>query len=90
MTFEWDSAKARRNLRKHGISFEEAMTVFRNPLAQSYDDPDGLSPEQRSITMGLSDRHKLLVVVHCERGDGIRIISARRAMRREVRSYEEG
>jgi uncharacterized DUF497 family protein len=73
LTFEWDTNKARRNLAKHGISFEESSTVFGDP---------------RSLT--ITDPVQLLVVVHTERGDNMRIISARVASRRERRSYEKG
>jgi uncharacterized protein len=90
LTFEWDANKARENLQNHGVSFEEATTVFGDPLSLTIDDPTHSAEEERSIIMGRSYRHRTLVVVHVERGDTIRIISARPATRRERRTYEEG
>jgi uncharacterized protein len=89
LTFEWDPRKARVNLAKHGVSFGEASTVFGDPLSLTIPDPEHSQAEQRYVTMGTAFTSKLLVVVHAERGDNIRIISARRASRREHRSYEE-
>ncbi len=89
LTFEWDSRKARMNLAKHGISFEEASTVFADARSLTIPDPVHSELEHRFITVGISHRGKLMVVVHTERGDNIRIISARRASRRERKSYEE-
>jgi uncharacterized DUF497 family protein len=89
MRFEWDPAKAVRNLRKHGVSFEEASTVFYDPLAVTGADPDHSEGEERLITFGVSSAKRLLVVSHTERGDVIRIISARPATRGEKRIYEE-
>jgi len=89
LTFEWDSRKARSNLAKHGVSFEEAATVFGDPLSLTIPDPEHSLPEKRYITMGRAFNGKLLVVVHTERGDNIRIISARRASRRERKFHEE-
>jgi hypothetical protein len=88
--FEWDPAKAAENLRSHGVSFEEAATVFGDPLARSYEDPDHSDDETRELTFGLSRTGRGLVVAHCERRDRIRIISAREMTRREKRDYEEG
>ena len=89
LTFEWDHEKAESNLRKHGVSFEEASTVFRDTLSRTIYDPLHSSfREQRFVTIGLSGRNQLLVVAHCDRGKKIRIISARRATRRERRNYE--
>lgn len=90
LTFEWDEKKARKNLKKHGVSFEEAATVFGDPLSLTIDDPLHSKYEKRFVTMGGSIRRRILVVVHTERGDNIRIISARVATRRERRTYEEG
>jgi uncharacterized DUF497 family protein len=90
LSFEWDTNKARRNLAKHGISFEEASTVFGDPHSLTIPDPVHSALEDRLVIIGASHRGKLLVVVHTERGDNIRIISARLASRRERRSYEEG
>lgn len=87
--FEWDSHKAQENLKKHGISFEEAVTVFGDPLSLTIHDPLHSHSEDRFVIMGQSLRHRLLVVVHTDRGDAIRIISAREATRRERKKYEE-
>jgi len=89
LTFEWNSRKARSNLSKHGVSFEEASTIFGDSLSLTIPDPDHSITERRYITMGRAFNGKLLVVVHTDRGDNIRIISARRANRRERKSYEE-
>ena len=89
MHFEWDSAKAAKNLRKHKVSFEEASSVFYDALAVTGADPDHSDAEDRLITFGLSAR-RLLVVSHTERGEAIRIISARPATAHERRIYEEG
>ena len=77
MHFEWDRAKAERNVKRHRVSFDEAVTVFYDPLAATFDDPDHSVREHRLITVGNSSRGRLLVVVHVEGGDSIRIISAR-------------
>lgn len=87
--FEWDERKASSNLAKHGVSFEEASTVFGDPLSLSIPDPAHSQVEDRFITLGQSHAGKLLVVVHTDRGDDVRVISARRASRRERRDYEE-
>jgi uncharacterized DUF497 family protein len=87
--FEWDRGKAAVNLRKHGVSFEEAATVFGDPLARTYEDPDTSQVEFRELTFGVSRVGRALVVAHCERGDRVRIISAREMTRREKRDYEE-
>jgi hypothetical protein len=89
MQFEWDSAKARSNLRKHGVSFEEASTVFYDTLAATGADPDHSVGEDRFITFGMSSQDRLLVVAHTDRDDAIRIISARTATPPERRIYEE-
>jgi uncharacterized DUF497 family protein len=89
LSFEWDHNKARGNLAKHGVSFEEATTVFGDPLSLTISDPAHSQAELRFITIGESHKKKLLVVVHTERGDNVRIISARCATRRERKSYEE-
>ncbi len=88
--FEWDPRKARRNLRKHGVDFREASTVFADTLSITIPDPDHSEDEERWLTMGLSNRQRLLVVVHTEEGETIRIINARLADRLERRKYEEG
>jgi hypothetical protein len=87
--FEWDETKAATNLRKHGVPFEEAASVFSDPLAYTFDDPDHSVGEQRLLTFGLSQSGRLLAVVHAERGRAIRIISARRATRHERGIYEQ-
>jgi uncharacterized DUF497 family protein len=90
LTFEWDPDKARKNQKKHDVSFEEAATVFGDPLSLTIEDPLHSIEEERFVTLGLSYRHRLLVVVHTEREDNIRIISARLAARHERKVYEEG
>ena len=90
MRFVWDPAKAAENLAKHGVSFEEASTVFRDPLSQTGRDPDHSLGEERFIVFGLSTNGQLLVVAHAERNDTIRIISARPATASERTIYEEG
>jgi uncharacterized DUF497 family protein len=79
MLFEWDNEKAKLNLKKHGISFDEAATVFYDPLSATFDDPDHSKGEYRLITIGVSSQSRLLVVGHTERGGSIRIINARPA-----------
>ena len=87
--FEWDPAKAKMNLRKHGIAFREAATVLRDPLGITIFDPDHSDEEDRFITFGFSTASRLLMVAHTERGEKIRIISARRLTRAEREAYEE-
>lgn len=89
MTFEWDVRKAARNCRTHGITFHEAATVFGDPLALTFDDPDHSISEQRFITVGISTAGELLIVAHADRDENIRIISARKTTLRERRHYEE-
>ena len=88
MQFEWDRTKAARNAKRHRVSFEEAVTVFYDPLAATFDDPDHSRGERRLITVGQSARDRLLVVVHVERADTIRIISARLATAPERKRHE--
>jgi len=88
--FEWDPRKAGENLRKHGVSFDEASSVFDDPLGITYLDPDHSEDEQRLVTFGYSASSRLLVVSHTERGDTWRIINARPATRSEQQIYEEG
>lgn len=89
--FEWDARKAQANQRKHRVAFPEAATAFADPLSLTIPDPDHSSPEEaRYILVGRSERGRLLVVAHAERGPTIRIISARPATRRERAQYEEG
>jgi uncharacterized DUF497 family protein len=89
VNFEWDPGKARQNRRKHRISFEEAATVFGDPLAVTYPDPDHSITEQRFITVGMSSAGQLLIVAHLDRGENIRVISARKTTQRERKHYEE-
>lgn len=88
MKFEWDSAKALINLRKHGVSFEAAARAFEDDLSATFPDPDHSQGEARVITYGLGIDGKLLVVCHTERGGTIRIFSARVATNKERRRYE--
>jgi uncharacterized protein len=90
MEFEWDIEKAARNVEKHGVSFHEAATVFGDPLAITYYDPDHSDDEDRFLTFGNSGQRRLLAVSHTDRGDSTRIISARQATRRERKFYDEG
>jgi len=90
LQFEWDPAKAAENLAKHGVSFEEAATVFRDTLSATGPDPDHSVGEERFITFGVSTSGRLLIVAHTEHGDTIRIISARPAKSGERKIYEEG
>jgi uncharacterized DUF497 family protein len=87
--FEWDRKKALANAEKHGVTFDEAVTVFRDPLAATFDDPDHSRGERRFITVGYSGQGRLLVVCHTERRDAVRVISARRATARERKRHEE-
>ncbi len=89
MKFEWDLQKAALNLKKHGVTLEEATTVFRDPLSATAHDPDHSIAESRFVTFGLSSTGRLLVVSHTERGDSIRVISARTATKLEREIYEE-
>jgi uncharacterized DUF497 family protein len=88
--FEWSQQKAAANLRKHGVSFEEAASVFGDPFAATIADPDHSTDEPRFITMGVTPAQRVLVVVHTERAERVRIISARAATRAEKKKYEEG
>ena len=89
LSFEWDQNKAKINLATHGVAFEEAATVFGDSLSLTIPDPVHSQVEHRWIVVGQSHQSRLLVVVHTERGDNIRIISARLASRRERKQYEE-
>ncbi len=90
MKFEWDPHKDAANPRKHGVGFDEALTVFADPLSTTFPDPDHSISEQRFLIIGMSAAGRLLVVAHAERKEGIRVISARLVTRRERRFYEEG
>ena len=88
MQFEWDPKKAKLNRKKHKVPFEEAVTVFYDPLSATFDDVDHSIKEQRYITVGFSSKGRLLVVSHTERGAALRIINARRATPRERKKHE--
>jgi len=88
MRFEWDANKAEENLKKHRVSFDEAVTVFYDRLAATFSDPDHSEDEDRFLTVGYSARGRLLVVCHVERGVASRLISARRATARERKRHE--
>jgi uncharacterized protein len=87
--FEWDPKKAAANLAKHGVSFEEGLTVFSDPLARIFDDEEHSIEEEREIIIGHSTKHRLLLVCFTARGASIRILSTRKATRRERQDYEE-
>jgi len=90
MRIEWDPANAKRNLKKHGVAFEEAATAISDPMAVTGSDPDHSLDEERYITFGVSEKGRLIVVSHTEEGETIRIISARKASKGERELYEEG
>lgn len=90
MIFEWDARKAASNARKHKVAFEEAATIFGDPMALTFADPDHSEDESREVTIGHTSQGRLLFVSHCERAGRMRIISARRATRVERRQYEKG
>jgi len=89
LKFEWNPNKAKKNIEKHGVSFDEAATVFSDPLSMTYDDPDHSYSEKRYIIIGTSHLGKLLFVSHVEKNDIIRIISARHLTRKERKQYEQ-
>ncbi|RPJ53531.1 MAG: BrnT family toxin [Acidobacteria bacterium] len=89
LTFEWDSEKARQNLSKHGVSFEEASTVFDDPLSLTVPDRRHSVQERRFVIIGSSAAARVLVVVHTDSGQTVRVISARSATKRERKEYEE-
>jgi uncharacterized DUF497 family protein len=89
VVFEWDPAKAVANLAKHGVTFEESLTVFMDPVAGIHGDPDHSEAERREIIVGHSIHQRLLLVSFVERGEKVRLISARLATKRERRDYEE-
>ncbi|TRU26524.1 MAG: BrnT family toxin [Microcystis aeruginosa Ma_QC_B_20070730_S2] len=90
MQFEWNKNKAVKNLSKHGVSFEEAKTVFDDPLYVDFYDPEHSESEERYLIVGESDRGRLLIVSYTERGDAVRLISAREVTQTEREAYEEG
>ena len=89
MIYEWDPKKATANLLRHGVSFDEAASVFLDPLAVTFPDPDHSGREFREITIGHSARQRVIFLSHLRRGDRTRLISARKATRRERKQYEE-
>jgi uncharacterized DUF497 family protein len=90
VTYEWDPRKAQTNRRKHGVSFEEAASVFQDARAFTFDDPDHSEDELREITIGVSTRGRVLFLSHCDRDGRIRIVSARRATPNERKQYAKG
>jgi uncharacterized protein len=88
MRFEWDREKAESNLRKHGVSFEEAVTIFFDPLSATFGDPDHSLDERRLVTIGYSSQHRLILVCHTERKGLVRLISARPATKPEKKRHE--
>lgn len=90
MKFEWDPHKAASNRLKHGVSFQESASVLGDPLSITYHDPDHSATEHRFITVGMSPSGQVIMVAYTDRGDNIRIISARRTTRQERKHYEEG
>jgi uncharacterized DUF497 family protein len=89
MNFEWNEVKAASNLRKHGVSFDEATTIFGDPLAITFDDPAHSTGEDRFLTFGRSSEGRFIVVAHADRDDRIRLISAREMTRKERSDYEQ-
>ena len=88
MNFEWDANKASANLEKHGVSFDEATSAFFDPLSSAIPDPAHSFEEERYLLVGETSRGRLVVVAHTDRGEAVRLISARLATRRERRDYE--
>jgi uncharacterized DUF497 family protein len=87
--FEWDPNKAAQNVRKHGVTFEDAATVFQDDVSITVPDPDHSMAEERFITVGMSIQNRLLMVAHADRADSVRIISARELTSRERRQHEQ-
>ncbi len=90
LIFEWDEVKARENLRKHGVAFDEGKTIFNGPFLLTFPDIDSSETEERYVNIGLSAKDRVLVLIHAERQGKIRIISCRKATAPERRHYEEG
>ena len=88
--FEWHPEKAHKSVSKHGVSFDEAATVFGDPLAVTIDDPDHSQEERRFLTTGLSERKRLIIVAHTDREGRVRIITAREVTPAERKQYESG
>lgn len=89
MDFEWNTDKADKNIRKHGVSFQDAVTVFQDPLSLTYPDMDHSTDEDRFLIIGLSSSGDVLVISHTFRNDSVRIISARKATKKERNFYEQ-
>lgn len=89
LNFEWDEIKAEENLKKHGISFDEAKTVFNDPFSLTIYDPNHSINEERYVDIGLSSKGRLIIVSYTERGENIRIISCRKAKKKEQKDYEK-
>jgi uncharacterized DUF497 family protein len=89
MRFAWDENKAAANLARHGVAFEEAATVFGDPLSDTFDDPDHSANERRFVIIGMSAKGKMLIVAHTDDGEVVRLISAREPTREERELYEE-
>ncbi len=87
--FEWDDEKASHNLKKHGVSFEEGATIFNDPRIATISDPDRSEDEERYVSIGISVQGRLLVVIHVEREERIRLISCRKAAKTERKAYEK-
>jgi len=90
LLFEWDEVKARENLKRHKVPFDEGKTIFNDPFLLTYPDIDSSEAEERYVNIGLSAKNRVLVLIHTERQSKIRIISCRKATARERRHYEEG
>ena len=89
MVFEWDARKAEQNLKKHGVSFDEAASAFSDPFALTINDPDHSLDEPRFVTIGMTAEQRLVTIAHTDRGDAVRLIGARQATRKERQDYEE-
>jgi len=90
LNFEWDDRKASSNIEEHGVSFDEVVSVFGDNMALTFADADRSESEDRSRTFGISNKARLLVVIHTERRNNVRIISARKATKHEKSIYEQG
>lgn len=90
MQFEWNENKAKQNLSKHGVSFEEAKTIFDDPLYVDFYDPDHSENEERYLIVGQSNQRRILILSYTERGNKIRLISAREVTPQERTAYEQG
>lgn len=89
LSFEWDAVKAQKNADSHGVTFEEAVTIFYDPLLLTFFDAEHSDDEDRFQSIGTSDRNRILLVIHTDRGDSIRIISCRKATATERKTYEQ-